>query len=146
MRCCNPTGWLALEPAALLEPGYRLDPAVLALPPGRKHLLDGGIETDSADQLHDRACAFTNRWSKRRATLLIDAIRRVNRVRWLSYRSMRDLQRCEHCEQHLRILDLLERERNQEARTREHLSSTLRNIALITPPAFARRRASERTP
>ena len=74
----------------------------------------------------------------------------MNRVRrLLSYRSMRDRKRYrEHCEQHLRILDLLERERNQEASDamREHLSSTLRNIALITPPAFARRRASERAP
>ena len=61
----------------------------------------------------------------------------MNRVRrLLSYRSMRDRKRYrEHCEQHLRILDLLERERNQEASDamREHLSSTLRNIALITP-------------
>ena len=102
-----------------------------------KHLLDGGIETDSADQLHDRGVRFHESLVEASGNaFFIDAIRRVNRVRrLLSYRSMRDRKRYrEHCEQHLRILDLLERERNQEASDamREHLSSTLRNIALIT--------------
>ena len=66
----------------------------------------------------------------------IDTMRRVNRVRrLLSYRSMRDRSRYkEHCEQHLRLLDLLERERNDEAAEamREHLGSTLRNLARIS--------------
>ncbi|MBR8654386.1 GntR family transcriptional regulator [Achromobacter sp. Marseille-Q0513] len=130
---------LALEPAALLEPGYRLDPAVLArCRQAEKHLLNGGIETDSADQLHDRGVRFHESLVEASGNaFFIDAIRRVNRVRrLLSYRSMRDRKRYrEHCEQHLHILDLLERERNQEASDamREHLSSTLHNIALITP-------------
>jgi DNA-binding GntR family transcriptional regulator len=63
-------------------------------------------------------------------------MRRVNRVRrLLSYRSMRDRSRYkEHGEQHLRLLDLLERERNDEAAEamREHLGSTLRNLARIS--------------
>ena len=142
---------LALEPAALLEPGYRLDPAVLArCRQAEMHLLDGGIETDSADQLHDRGVRFHESLVEASGNaFFIDAIRRVNRVRRLLRTARCATARYrEHCEQHLRILDLLERERNQEASDamREHLSSTLRNIALITPPAFARRRASERAP
>ena len=65
----------------------------------------------------------------------IDAIRRVNRVRrLLSYRSMQDRSRYrEHCAQHLQILDLLERERNEEASEamHHHLARTLRNMERI---------------
>ena len=64
------------------------------------------------------------------------ACRRVNRVRrLLSYRSMRDRKRyVEHCHQHLEVLQLLERERNEEASQalREHLGSTLRNLGRIS--------------
>nr|CUV44230.1 protein of unknown function [Ralstonia solanacearum] len=60
---------LALEPAALLEPGYRLDARVIErLRAAEHHLLAGGIETDTADQLHDRGVRFPNRWWRRRAT------------------------------------------------------------------------------
>ena len=65
----------------------------------------------------------------------IDTIRRVNRVRrLLSYRSMQDRKRYqEHARQHLHLLDLLEKERNDEAAAsmRRHLESTLRNVAKI---------------
>ena len=139
MRCCNPTGcgW-RWSRRRCWNPATGSTRRAGALPPGRKHLLDGGIETDSADQLHDRGVRFHESLVEASGNaFFIDAIRRVNRVRrLLSYRSMRDRKRYrEHCEQHLRILDLLERERNQEASDamREHLSSTLRNIALITP-------------
>ncbi|MCK3261901.1 FCD domain-containing protein, partial [Escherichia coli] len=50
---------LALEPAALLEPTYRIDKAVLArCRAAERHLLDGGIDSDSADQLHERGVRF----------------------------------------------------------------------------------------
>lgn len=125
---------LALEPAALLEPGYRLDPAVLArCRAAELHLLDGGIEADTPEQIHDRGVRFHESLVEASGNpFFVDAIKRVNRVRrLLSYRSMRDRKRYrEHCEQHLRILDLLERGRNREASEamREHLASTLRNI------------------
>ena len=78
---------LALEPAALLEPGYRLDPAVLArCRQAEMHLLDGGIETDSADQLHDRGVRFHESLVEASGNaFFIDAIRRVNRVRRLRH-------------------------------------------------------------
>ncbi|MEY2952605.1 MAG: hypothetical protein RLZZ401_692 [Pseudomonadota bacterium] len=129
---------LALEPAALLEPGYRLDPQVLArCRAAEQHLLDGGIATATADQLHDRGVLFHESLVAASGNaFFVDTIRRVNRVRrLLSYRSMRDRSRyVEHCQQHLDILQLLERGRNDEASAamRAHLGSTLRNLERIS--------------
>ena len=128
---------LAIEPAALLEPRYRLEKAVLErCRAAERQLLKGGIQTATADQLHDRGVRFHESLVEGSGNpFFIDTMRRVNRVRrLLSYRSMRDRSRYkEHCEQHLRLLDLLERERNDEAAEamREHLGSTLRNLARI---------------
>jgi DNA-binding GntR family transcriptional regulator len=129
---------LALEPAALLEPGFRLDRAVLArCRAAEQHLMDGGIETDSADQLHDRGVRFHESLVEASGNaFFIDTIKRVNRVRrLLSYRSMRDRKRYkEHCHQHLELLELLERGKNEEASDamRVHLQATLNNLAKIT--------------
>jgi DNA-binding GntR family transcriptional regulator len=129
---------LALEPAALLEPDYHLPPHVIArCRAAEKHLLEGGIETDTADQLHDRGVRFHESLVEGSGNaFFIDTIRRVNRVRrLLSYRSMQDRSRYnEHCQQHLHLLDLLERGRNEEASNamHEHLSSTLRNFKKIS--------------
>lgn len=129
---------LALEPAALREPGYRLEPRTLQrLRAAEFHLLNGGIETDTADQLHDRGVRFHESLVEASGNpFFVDTIRRVNRVRrLLSYRSMRDRERYpEHAKQHLHILDLLERERNEEASQamREHLEHTLTALAQIS--------------
>jgi len=129
---------LAIEPAALLEPRYRLEKAVLErCRAAERQLLKGGIQTATADQLHDRGVRFHESLVEGSGNpFFIDTMRRVNRVRrLLSYRSMRDRSRYkEHGEQHLRLLDLLERERNDEAAEamREHLGSTLRNLARIS--------------
>lgn len=128
---------LALEPAALLEPGYRLEPAVAErLRAAERHLLDGGIETDTPLQLHDRGVRFHEALVEGSGNaFFIDTIRRVNRLRRLiSYRSMQDRKRYkEHARQHLRLLDLLSAERNDDASAamREHLQATLRNIEKI---------------
>jgi DNA-binding GntR family transcriptional regulator len=128
---------LALEPAALLEPGYRLEPAVIErLRAVERHLLDGGIQTDTALQLHDRGVRFHEALVEGSGNaFFIDTIRRVNRVRrLLSYRSMQDRKRYqEHAKQHLHLLDLLAKQRNLEASEamRKHLNSTLRNITKI---------------
>jgi len=128
---------LALEPAALLEPGYHIAPEVLARCRAAEiHLLEGGIKTDSADQIHERGVRFHEALVEGSGNpFFIDSIRRVNRVRrLLSYRSTQDRKRYkQHCEQHLAILDLLEQERNEEAAEalREHLSATLRNMEKI---------------
>jgi len=128
---------LALEPAALLEPTYRIDKSVLArCRAAERHLLDGGIDSDSADQLHERGVRFHESLVEASGNpFFIDTIKRVNRVRrLLSYRSMQDRSRYrQHCEQHLEILDLLERERNEAAAEAlaSHLRSTLDNLARI---------------
>lgn len=128
---------LALEPAALLEPGYHLDPQVAArCRAAELHLLAGGIATATADQLHDRGVRFHEAIVEASGNpFFIDTIRRINRVRrLLSYRSMQDRSRYkQQCKQHLAILDLLEAGRNQDASEalRAHLSSTVRNLRRI---------------
>jgi DNA-binding GntR family transcriptional regulator len=129
---------LALEPAALLEPGYRLDARVLQRCRAAEiQLLEGGIETATADQLHERGVRFHEAIIEASGNpFFVDTIRRVNRVRrLLSYRAMKDRKRYkQHCQQHLDILNMLERERNEEASSllRAHLQSTLNNFAKIT--------------
>lgn len=129
---------LALEPAALREPGFRIEKSVLArCRAAEMHLLDGGIATDTADQLHDRGVRFHESLVEASGNpFFIDTIKRVNRVRrLLSYRSMQDRSRYkQHCDQHLAILDLLERGRNDEAADAlsAHLRSTLDNLARIS--------------
>lgn len=129
---------LALEPAALLEPGYRISRAVLErCRQAELHLLEGGIDSDRADRIHDRGVNFHESLVEASGNpFFIDTIRRVNRVRrLLSYRSMQDRSRYrEHCEQHLQILDLLAHERNEDASRamHEHLTSTLRNLERIS--------------
>jgi DNA-binding GntR family transcriptional regulator len=129
---------LALEPAALLEPGYRLDPKVLERCRAVElHLLAGGIETDTADQLHDRGVRFHESLVEASGnSFFIDTIKRVNRVRrLLSYRSMQHRERyVEHCKQHLHVLDLLKQEKNDEASVelREHLLHTLDALTRIS--------------
>ncbi|MDR7008858.1 GntR family transcriptional regulator [Paraburkholderia strydomiana] len=128
---------LALEPAALLEPGYHLDPKILERCRAVElHLLAGGIETATADQLHDRGVRFHESLIEASGNnFFIDTIKRVNRVRRiLSYRSMQHRKRyVEHCRQHLHVLDLLERERNDEASEalRQHLMHTLDALSRI---------------
>lgn len=128
---------LALEPAALLEPGYRLDPKVLEhLRETELRLLNGGIETASADELHDRGVRFHESLVEASGNpFFIDTIKRANRVRrLLSYRSMSRRERYpEHCRQHLNVLDLLAQDKNEEASAfmREHLEHTLQSLAKI---------------
>jgi DNA-binding GntR family transcriptional regulator len=129
---------LALEPAALLEPTFRIEKSVIErCRAAEKHLLDGGIASDTADQLHDRGVRFHESLVEASGNpFFIDTIKRVNRVRrLLSYRSMQDRSRYrQHCDQHLAILDLLERERNEDAAAAlsSHLRSTLDNLARIS--------------
>lgn len=128
---------LALEPAALLEPGYHLDRKVLEECRATElHFLNGGIATASPDELHDRGVRFHESLVEGSGnSFFIESIRRVNRVRrLLSYRSMRQRERYpEHCKQHLHILDLIEQQKNDEAAAllREHLRHTMNALSRI---------------
>ena len=122
---------MAIEPAALLEPTYRIDAEAFArIRREQLQMLDGGIESWSASErfrvgaeFHETivGCAG-NRF-------FVDALKNVNRVRRLiEYRqqtkSSRDRSRLyRQCEEHLQLLDLIEAgKRVEAARTlREHL-------------------------
>ena len=128
---------LALEPAALLEPGYYLPPeAIAACRAAEERLLAGAIETDSADALHERGVRFHETIVAGSGNpFFLDTIRRINRVRrLLSYRSMLDRKRYrQQCEDHLAILDCLVEARQADAaeRLRVHLSHTIENLNVI---------------
>lgn len=128
---------LALEPAALLEPGYYIEPAIIERCRAVElELINGGIETASADELHDRGVRFHEALVEASGNpFFIDTIKRINKVRrLLSYRSMKNRARyVEHCEQHLEILALLEKSKPQQASDalRDHLHATLRNLSEI---------------
>jgi len=130
---------LALEPAALLEPSYRLDPDIAArCRESELRLLRGAIETESADALHERGVRFHEAIVGASGNpFFLEAVRRINRVRrLLSYRSMVDRKRYrQQCEEHLQILDLLQQERNDEASQalRRHLEHTIGNLQQIRP-------------
>lgn len=130
---------LALEPAALLEPGYDLSPELIAsCRQAEERLLAGAIETDSADELHERGVRFHETIVGASGNpFFLDTIRRLNRIRrLLSYRSMLDRQRYRaQCEEHLAILDSLSRRDQPEAaeRLRAHLLHTIENLARIRP-------------
>jgi len=128
---------LALEPAALLEPGYYLSPeAIAACRAAENRLLAGAIESDSADTLHERGVRFHETIVAGSGNpFFLDTIRRINRIRrLLSYRSMLDRQRYrQQCEEHLAILDSLSAGRQSEAadRLRLHLTHTIDNLSSI---------------
>jgi DNA-binding GntR family transcriptional regulator len=128
---------LALEPAALLEPTYRLDPETAArCRAAEMRLLAGAIETDSADALHERGVRFHEAIIGASGNpFFLETVRRINRVRrLLSYRSMIDRRRYrQQCEEHLQILDLLEAGRHEEASLalRRHLEHTVDNLKEI---------------
>jgi DNA-binding GntR family transcriptional regulator len=130
---------LALEPAALLEPTYRLDSEAAArCRAAEMRLLAGAIETDSADALHERGVHFHEAIIGASGNpFFLETVRRINRIRrLLSYRSMVDRRRYrQQCEEHLQILDLLEAGRNKEASKalRRHLEHTVENLEKIRP-------------
>ena len=130
---------MALEPSALLEPGYHLELDDLrALRSVEEHLLAGGIETMSREELYDRGVRFHETViGGSRNPFFLDALRRINSIRrLLAYRSMGSRARYfQQARDHLEILDLLEQRRNEEAswKLRSHLSTVIHNIGEIRP-------------
>ena len=125
---------LAIEPAALLEPGFQLPRKVMdkAIEVERG-LLAGAIDRMSADDLFERGSRFHEMLAEASGNpFFIDTLRRVNRIRrLLAYRAMTDRSRYyPQVRQHLAILDLLRRERNEEAAAsmRVHLQAVVRNL------------------
>lgn len=130
---------MALEPNALLEPGYHLELEVLhELRATEQRLLSGGIETMSAEELYDRGVRFHEAIiGASRNPFFLDALRRINSIRrLLAYRSMGTRARYfQQARDHLEILDLLEQGHNEEAswKLRSHLSTVILNLTEIRP-------------
>ena len=130
---------MAIEPAALIEPTFALSrEAAEQCRQTEEWFLSGGIETASADTLYERGVRFHETLAAAsRNPFFLDALRRVNRVRrLLAYRSMIDRRRYySQSREHLRILDLLVHDRNEEAAAAmaAHLRSVVRNLKKIKP-------------
>lgn len=118
---------MIIEPAAILEPGFRINQA--AFDRSRKlqqQLLDGGILKLSRVELFTISSEFHetivecsgNRY-------LLDALKRQNQLRRIiEYRATLDRSRLvSQCREHLQLLDLLEAGKHREASTflRQHL-------------------------
>lgn len=129
---------LALEPAALLEPGYQLNPDVLnRCREVELAILENGTDHFSIEQLHQRGVQFHQALIEASGNpFFIDTLNRIHRIRrLLSYRSMQDRQRYhDHAIQHLHILDLLEQNKQLEASQalREHLQHTISSVSQIS--------------
>jgi DNA-binding GntR family transcriptional regulator len=130
---------LAIEPASLLEPGYRLDPAVAARCRAvEEHMLAGGIETASSDALYERGVRYHEAIVGASGNpFMLEALQRVNRVRrLLIYRSLTDRQRYYgQAREHLAILDLLQAGRSEDASAalRAHLGSVMESLSAVRP-------------
>jgi DNA-binding GntR family transcriptional regulator len=118
---------MIIEPAALLEPTFRIDKTSFARARReQKAMLDGGIEKWPRTELfrvgaefHEVLVAAANN------SFLLDALRNVNQLRrLLEYRANLDRSRLyRQCEEHLMLLDLVEGGDRMEAsyKMRQHL-------------------------
>ncbi len=118
---------MIIEPAALLEPSFRIDKVAFArIRRDQRAMLDGGIEKWSRSELfragaqfHETLVAASNN------SFLIDSIRNVNQLRrLLEYRVNVDRSRLyQQCGEHLMLLDLIEGGDRMEAshKLRQHL-------------------------
>jgi DNA-binding GntR family transcriptional regulator len=130
---------MSVEPAALLEPGYRLDAGeAAACRKVEEHLLAGGVVSLSMEELYDRGVRFHELIVAGSGNpFFLDALRRINGIRrLLAYRSAASRERyVEQARDHLEILGLLEAGRQDDAaqRLRLHLGTVIRNLSAIRP-------------
>ena len=130
---------MAIEPAAVLEPGYQLD-LVQASECRRveDRILAGGVDAMSIEELYDRGVRFHELIvSGSRNPFYLDALQRINSIRrLLAYRASATRERYSgQAQEHLDILDLLVAGRNEEAAAmlRLHLGHVIHNLAAIRP-------------
>ncbi len=119
---------MIIEPAALLEPGYRIDMDELEkCRREQEDLLQGGIERATHEQLY-RAGVHLHETivAGARNRFLLDSLRTINQQRRVvEYGTRLDRSRLHgQCEEHLRLIDLLARGERMEAAhfLREHLN------------------------
>ena len=130
---------MAMEPAALLEPGYELDrEQAQECRRIEEFMLAGGVDSMSIEDLYDRGVRFHETIvAGSRNPFFLDALQRINSIRrLLAYRSSADRGRYyEQARDHLEILGLLEAGRNEEAswKLRSHLGTVIHNLTAIRP-------------
>ncbi|MDB5840817.1 MAG: hypothetical protein JWQ23_2769 [Herminiimonas sp.] len=126
---------LAIEPAALLEPKFRMHPEVIArLRRMNEEILTGAAETLAPDDLYERGVAFHEAIAEASQNpFFLDALRRINSLRrLLIYRSMGSRERFYgQSSGHLHILDLIEKGDFAAASTslRHHLEEAISKVA-----------------
>jgi DNA-binding GntR family transcriptional regulator len=122
---------MLIEPAAMLEPSFRIDKKVLA---DQRRLQEGMLESDierlPAEWLLNAGAVFHEELIKFSGNSFFhQALVRVNRMRrLLEYRAQLDRRRLlRQCTEHLQIVDLLERGEVMEASyfMRRHLGGAL---------------------
>lgn len=136
---------LAIEPAALLQPGYRLNPeTIAALRAAHEEIVAGGADTLPADTLYERGVAFHEALVEGSGNpFFLDALRRINSVRRvLIYHSMVDRRRFyEQSSEHLQILERLERGDNVGAAAllQAHLEAVIHKVPPLVNEATKKR-------
>jgi DNA-binding GntR family transcriptional regulator len=120
---------MVIEPAAILEPGYRVDLVELdKCKREQSELLEGGIERCTASELfragvhfHETVVAGANN------RFLLDSLRAVNQMRRVvEYGTRLDRSRLHRqCEEHLMLIELLRQGERMEASQflRQHLNA-----------------------
>jgi DNA-binding GntR family transcriptional regulator len=130
---------IAIEPASLLEPGYHLEMDVLARCRAvEERMLDGGIETMSADALYERGVRFHEAIVGASGNpFFLEALKRVNRIRrLLVYRSLADRSRYrQQAIEHLQLLKLIEHGAQEDAAEllRAHLQGVQKKLFSVRP-------------
>lgn len=118
-----------IEPAALLDPGFRLRDDVLATLRGQQErLLGGDIDNLTITEFFDLGCIFHEELARAASNpFFVEALKRVNSIRRLfAYRMYADRKGIErHIREHMQLLDLLALGRNVEAADlmRRHLGA-----------------------
>ena len=128
---------LALEPAALLEPAYRLDPDTAA----RCREASSGFSPAPSRRTARMRCMSAACASTRRIVgasgnpffLETDPAHQPRSAPVVLPVDARPERYPQHCREHLKILDLIARERNDEAAAalRRHLEGTMHNLRKI---------------
>jgi DNA-binding GntR family transcriptional regulator len=136
---------MVIEPAALLEPGFHLEPNVCTdLRVKQQAMLNGGILQFSRMELFEIGSSFHETiLAGAKNPFYSDAIRRINRLRrLLEYRSKLDRVRLVHeCREHLALLDLIEAgDRKAAAKFLHH------HLAAALPQKLNAVTANPRTP
>lgn len=128
---------LAIEPAAILEPTFRIEKTtIVRCRTTEQRLLDGAIEVTPPDALYEKGVIFHETIAAAsHNTFFVDALKRVNSIRrLLAYKSMVDRSRFyAQSREHIKILNYLEKDDRVSAAAamRKHLGAVMKNLDKI---------------